>query len=422
MVNFRSEEFVNNIKYVPYEFDAPIIYPGNNQSQIKSGYRFNIDTSSDIYPEDLYNAYLEVNFRIRKKATGAQYAAADLITLAGDGYSVINTMNVSFNGSIVSSHVNAGSSIDILNKLEYSSAFATGPATQSMFYPDSARVATDVNLGFSIKRALTKEAGVPDATLQLNRYPFFQSFKNHVSPLGKIGIKITLENDDDLIFRDATVVDAGRVVVTSMRLWVPKLEFNDKGKKRYFNHISSKPSWSFKELTVHQSSSSQQVSGTFSITPNVNKPRYVIIWALDEATKLSQTGNVFYYDTGLIGSNNVACSSAQILLGGDKYIPQVPLNPNTSKAQVFRNALMFADGNNDLLSGSFMSFNTFGLIYPMLCFDLTKQENLLGSYPIEFRYSLTGAPGANYNWMALVISEKDIMIDTMSGRPLIRQA
>ena len=86
----------------------------------------------------------------------------------------------------------------------------------------------------------------------------------------------------------------------------------------------------------------------------------------------------------MIVSNNVACSSAQIVLGGDKYIPQVPLNPNTSKAQVFRNALMFADGNNDLLSGSFMSFNTFGLTYPMLCFDLTKQENLLGSYPIEF--------------------------------------
>ena len=129
MVNFRSEEFVNNIKYVPYELDAPIIYPGNNQSQTKSGYRFNVDTSSDIYPADLYNAYLEVNFRIRKKATGAQYVAADLITLAGDGYSLINTMNVSFNGSIALSHVNAGSSIDILNKLEYSRAFADGPAT-----------------------------------------------------------------------------------------------------------------------------------------------------------------------------------------------------------------------------------------------------------------------------------------------------
>ena len=110
-----------------------------------------------------------------------------------------------------------------------------------MFYPDSARVATDANLEFSIKRALTKETGVPDVTMQRNRYPFFQSFKNHVSPLGKIGIEITLENDDDLIFRDATVVDAGRVVVTSMMLWVPKLEFNDIGKKWYFNHISSKP-------------------------------------------------------------------------------------------------------------------------------------------------------------------------------------
>ena len=83
---------------------------------------------------------------------------------------------------------------------------------------------------------------------------------------------------------------------------------------------------------------------------------------------------------------------------------------------------MFADGNNDLLSGTFMNYKSFKLLNGMFCFDLTKQENLLGSYPIEFRYSLTGAPGENYKWLALVISEKDIMIDTMSGRPLIRQA
>ena len=421
MVNFRSEEFVNNIKYVPYELDAPIIYPGNNQSQIKSGYRFNIDTSSDIYPADLYNAYLEVNFRIRKKATGAQYAAGDLITLAGDGYSLINTMNVTFNGSIVSSHLNAGSSIDILNKLEYSAAYAAGPATQSMFYPHSTKDSSDTDNSFFNKRALTKEANTPDITLQLNRYPFFQSFKNHVSPLGKVGIEITLENDNDLIHR-AAAADEGRVVVTSMRLWVPKLEFNDKGKKWYFNDISSKPNWSFKELTVHQSSSSQQVSGTFNITPNVNKPRYVIIWVQDESSSSNQTKNVYLYDTYSIGAdaNNVTCSSAQIVLGGDKYIPQVPLNPTTSSTQVYRNALMFADGNNDLLSGTFMNYKSFKLLNGMFCFDLTKQENLLGSYPIEFRYSLTGAPGENYKWLALVISEKDIMIDTMSGRPLIR--
>ena len=36
---------------------------------------------------------------------------------------------------------------------------------------------------------------------------------------------------------------------------------------------------------------------------------------------------------------------------------------------------MFADSNNDMLSGLFMSYSTFGTIYPMPCFDLTKQEN-----------------------------------------------
>ena len=130
---------------------------------------------------------------------GPEYAAGDLITLTGDGYSLINTMNVTFNGSIVSSHLNAGSSIDILNKLEYSAAYAAGPATQSIFYPHSTKDSSDTDNSFFNKRALTKEANTPDITLQLNRYPFFQSFKNHVSPLGKVGIEITLENDNDLI-------------------------------------------------------------------------------------------------------------------------------------------------------------------------------------------------------------------------------
>ena len=175
-------------------------------------------------------------------------------------------------------------------------------------------------------------------------------------------------------------------------------------------------------MTVHYSGSSQQISGTFNVTPNAVKPRYVVIWAIDDVKRSNQEQNIYNYDTGTIGTTDVACASAQIVLGGDKYYPQTPLTTSTSKTVIYRNALMFADGNNDLLSGSFMSYNTFGQIYPMFCFDLAKQENLLGSFPIEFRYNLTGAPGAAYQWQALLITEKDIMIDSRSGKAISRQA
>ena len=44
-------------------------------------------------------------------------------------------------------------------------------------------------------------------------------------------LKITFENDDNLIFR--TGGDAGEVVVTKMRLWLPKVKFNGEGVKIY---------------------------------------------------------------------------------------------------------------------------------------------------------------------------------------------
>ena len=112
--------------------------------------------------------------------------------------------------------------------------YAEGPASQSMFYPDSSRLVHDTNTGFGAKRALAKQGEVPDVTLQLNRYPFFEAFKNQVPPLAIIGIEITLAKGNDLIFRDAAVAE-GRAVVTSMILWVLKLGFNSEGRKWFFH-------------------------------------------------------------------------------------------------------------------------------------------------------------------------------------------
>ena len=66
-----------------------------------------------------------------------------------------------------------------------------------MFYADTTRTAAAENVGFNTKKELTKENNTVDVTLQLNRYPFFSAFRNQVAPLGKMGINVTLNEDND---------------------------------------------------------------------------------------------------------------------------------------------------------------------------------------------------------------------------------
>ena len=69
-----------------------------------------------------------------------------------------------------------------------------------------------------------------------------------------------------------------------------------------------------------------------------------------------------------------------------------------------------------------MNLNTFSEIYPFIYFDLTKQKILLGSFPLELRYTINGGVGANaYRIMAVVVSEKTVMIDTSTGKPYIKK-
>ena len=61
---------------VRYQLDDVIRIPGNNQHQIKNGYKFPINDRSSFY-----NAYFEVQFQLQALADDVGYAAANRITV-----------------------------------------------------------------------------------------------------------------------------------------------------------------------------------------------------------------------------------------------------------------------------------------------------------------------------------------------------
>ena len=52
---FRSSEYLQRNELVRYQLDDVIRSPGNNQHQVKNGYKFTINDRSSFY--DWYNAY-----------------------------------------------------------------------------------------------------------------------------------------------------------------------------------------------------------------------------------------------------------------------------------------------------------------------------------------------------------------------------
>ena len=103
--------------------------------------------------------------------------------------------------------------INIKNKCEYSNAYVNNAST-SLFYPDSGTgAAAATNTGFTAKRQLTEGGVDANIILNLNRYLFFDAFKDTLPIPGKLELNIQLALDNDLIFR-AGAADEGRVVIT----------------------------------------------------------------------------------------------------------------------------------------------------------------------------------------------------------------
>ena len=84
---------------VRYQLDDGIRSPGNNQHQVKNGYKLTINERSSLY--DWYNAYFEVQFQLQKLAGEAGYVAADRITVINGAHSLIKHLMIKSAGKIV---------------------------------------------------------------------------------------------------------------------------------------------------------------------------------------------------------------------------------------------------------------------------------------------------------------------------------
>ena len=432
--NFRQPKFVKRYEYNFYDLETPLnSIVANNARQTENNYRFEVDNSSEANPIDWYNAYLEVGFKLVELADSDTGITVDPAATANkctttNGQTFVKEIQVECNGITVYKNTRANKSTNVLSLLKYTKSYADTVGTDQLFFVDSkpgaaqpnpaVAAAATCNEGFAKRKLLTDAAAVNNISIPLNLYSYFAAFKNNLHPNLKINIKLTFENDDNIIFRHADAPDS-KVILTKLRLWAPKIIFNEDGLKAYLAEYLKPKTWVYHK--EHQEiKQSNATNDAFRISTGIRRPRHVFIWAVPTADYNNQEENIFTFGLEKVGGDQ-GFARAQLEMNNSMFYPQLEFSSD-EESRLYRALMSFSSAYNDVLSGPIIDRTNFKNLFGILYFDLRNQRYDVKDSVVSltFRYQLTGAPGAPYTLNALILHEKEIELYTSSGKLLIK--
>ena len=427
--NFRHPKFVKRYEFNYYDLETPLnAIVANNATQTKNNYRFEVDNSSEANPIDWYKAYLEVDFKLVTLAdstvgieVGADTNNKKCTTTNGQTF--IKKIEVECNGITVYNNTRANESTNVLSMLKYTKSYADTVGKDQFFFVDSSTGTAEprpaqalYNEGFGKRKLLTDAAAVNNISIPLNLYSYFAAFKNNLHPNLKTTILLTLENDNNIIFNAGA---AAKVIITKLRLWAPKIIFNEDGLKAYLADYLKPKTWVYQK-EHHEIKQSGATNDAFRISTGIRRPRHVFIWAVPTASYNNQAANIFTFGLNKVGGDQ-GFARAQVEINNSIYYPQLELS-STEESRLYRELMSYSAAYNDVLSGPIIDRTNFKNLFGVLYFDLRNQsEDIKDSVvALTFRYQLTGNPAGNYTLNALVLHEKEIELYTASGKLLIK--
>ena len=169
-----------------------------------------------------------MDFKVNKLADGGDIAANDHNGILNGSNSFIKKLSILAEGREVYSCNYANHVVNIKNFIEYNPSYAESVATNEFYYLDTSTSAEErpaqaaYNKGFHARKLLLGASATINCEIPLNRYSFFEALEDKLLPNTKIELNIQIEKDANLIFQAA---DNCRVIITRLKLFVPKLTF-----------------------------------------------------------------------------------------------------------------------------------------------------------------------------------------------------
>ena len=108
--------------------------------------------------------------------------------------------------------------------------YANTSATSEYFYLDTGDTTikdvgnANYNKGFAIRSALVLASKIQNSIIPFNKFSFFEGLERNLLPPSQIQISPKLTDDATLIYRN-NGVDADKVIVTKLVLWIPRMVF-----------------------------------------------------------------------------------------------------------------------------------------------------------------------------------------------------
>ena len=473
MKSIRNPKYLERYEDVLFDLEQPLnIAPANNTVQVRNNLKFIADNTGEATPFDWYNARIAMDFKVEQhdgtdfviganvnddSLTAARLAQiiayeADQMGIVNGANSFISRLSVLANGKELYQCNYANHSVNIKNLLEYNKSYADSVATNEFYFLDTSTSANKnrftrrnvthrqdganpggdqaglmidntpatYNEGFAKRKALLGTSSIVHCEIPLNRYSFFEKLENKLLPNTKIEINFEIEKDDNLIWR--TGGNRCRVVITRLQLFVPRLIYNKDGHEIYMENYLKPDTWSYFNEVVESNLATNQAVGNFRITNGISKPRHVFVFFINTPNIESQTANPFLYNTFSISTDPQTLNRCYLEVGNGNEYPDIHYKPSEDPSRVFRDVMKYVYANNDFQGGTLLNRQNFENIFPFVYFDLTKQKIDLkdGVTKLAFHYELSGATAANYNIYALVLHEREVVIEQKSGKLLLR--
>ena len=425
---FRSSEYLQRNELVRYQLDDVIRSPGNNQHQVKNGYKFTINDRSSFY--DWYNAYFEVQFQLQTLAAGNGYAAASRITVINGSHSMIKHLMIKSAGKIVYDTDNLHNVTFVKNLLEYSDDYSRSVAKNSLWYLDTDGTTADTNVGFAARHALTKAARDDalavggkniNVIIPLNRWSFFEELNDKMLVPMQLQFNIEISSDDELVHK-VQAVAAARVVINRFILWVPRLTPRDSMYDKFVSSFLKETQWKYLR-EMYNVSAPTNTSGFFQISSSIDNVKHIFVYLKNsyrDAELHRQTENSPYKMNTFSLPGGASLNNCRLEYGNGVFYPETEYD-SESKVRIFNDVMAYAMRKNDYNTGTQLNTANYNLLYPLIYFDLTYQSEKVTRDPKQliFRYRLSANTNQNFAVHAVILYEEILKIDKIGNELVI---
>jgi len=336
-------------------------------------------------------------------------------------------MIIKSGNKVVYDSTNLHKIVNIKNLLEYSKGYGKSVGTDSFWYLDTENSTANTNLGFEERRILTQAAqnngggGAKSITeiIPLNRYSFFEELDDMMLPPMQIAFQLDLNQDNELIHM-ANGTDVGRVVVTKISLWLPRLVPKDSTYTEFLQDFLKPAKWTYMKDLYVESVNTRTVENTFQISPAIDNVRHVFFYLqrTDGPNNDESERTPYIFDTFKLNSadNNSSLKSCRLKYGSVDYYPETKYEAN-SKVRIFKDLMSYAFRKNDLNTETQLNIHNFTSIYGLVYFDLTYQRNFTTQDPKQLflYYSLNTPPTDNVKAHAVVFYENEVIVNKVGN-------